>query len=398
MIDDGLIGDRIRTARKLVGYNQSDVADQLGMSTSTVSDIERGQRAVTGPELYALAELLSQPLDFFVVSPETASPSFRYLFREASEQGLGGRGLEQFEKLCYDYSLLEEITGTPPPPRPPDYSRFGLVSIRDAERLAEMERGRLGLADGPILDMTQLLDGQGGARVFHLPLGDNSLSGAAARDPHGWGCILVNAAEPTYRRTFTIAHEYAHCLVHLGASDGKGTGPPAHIDRGNPEQDFSPRSQSERFCNAFAASFLMPAPRVIDFYERLLGESGSFRDDMLYLVAKYFGVSHIAMGWRLVALRRISREAWRRYLETGPTWSFLARRFDMEQPRHEEPKLRLPPRYVYLAWKAYEDAEISLSRLAELLQESVFELREQLQEHRHTGEDAPGSEHDTRGH
>lgn len=380
MIDNKVIGERIRKARKLIGFTQGDVAAEMDMSISTVSDIERGQRSVTGLELHSLAELLNQPLDFLLTPPQSSSPAFRYLFRKASEQGVDEAILHKFERLCSDYKLLEELTNAPAPPKPPGYSGFGFQTLADADRLAKMERARLGLGDAPISDITQLLDEQAGARVFHLPVEDGSLSGVVLYDPEGWACILVNAKEEDYRRTFTIAHEYAHCLVHLKPSSKEESVLPAHIDWRNPEDDFLARDQKERFANAFAASFLMPAERVNELYERFVRVPGCFKDDMLYLMARYFDVSLVALGWRLVALRRISSRDWKDYLARGYTRRFLARQFG----HHEEPKGKerviSPPRYQYLAWRAFKREEISLSRLAELLLENPFELRERLRD------------------
>lgn len=383
MIDDHLIGKRIKTARKLVHYTQGDIAAELGMSVSTVSDIERGQRSVTGRELHSFAELLNQPLDFFLTSPETGSPSFRYLFREASEKGVETGVLHQFERLCSDYRLLEEITHTPPPPKPPDYSAFGFASLTDAEQLARMERARLGVGEAPIADISELLDEQGGARIFHLLVKNNGLSGAATYDPQGWACILVNANEQLYRRNFTIAHEYAHCLAHLKPSSGLGSAVEratlsAHIDQSNPEVYFASRDQKERFANAFAASFLMPSQPVHDLYDRFVRAPGKFTDDMLYLMATYFGVSHVAVGWRLVTLRKITRRDWKEYLEREYARPFLAQRLGYDHDSEELRQPKRPPRYEYLAWKAFELGEVSLSRLAELLGVNSFTLREDL--------------------
>lgn len=380
MMDDRLIGERIKTARKLIGYTQGDVAAEMGMSVSTISDIERGQRSVTGPELHSLAESLNQPLDFFLTPPESRSPGFRYLFRKASEQGVDEAVLHQFERLCSDYRLLEEITHAPVPPKPPDYSGFGFETLTDADRLASMERARLGLGDAPISDISQLLDEQAGVRIFHLPVGDDSLSGVVIYDGEGWACILVNAKEENYRRTFTIAHEYAHCLVHLKPSPRERGARPAHIDRRSPEDHFLARDQKERFANAFAASFLIPAERVNELYERFVRVPRRFTDDMLYLMAQHFRVSHVALGWRLVTLRKISQRGWKDYLGKGYTRPFLAQQLGDEDEEAQVRQLKLPARYQYLAWKAFEQEEISLSRLAELLHENVFKLREDLGE------------------
>lgn len=395
MIDDDLIGQRIKVARKLVGYTQGQLATEMGFSTSTISDIERGRRSVAGRELHALAELLSQPLDFFLTPPETGSPSFRYLLREASERGVDEGILHRFEQLCSDYALLEKLTQAPPLPKPPDYSGFGFRSLMDADRLAQMERARLGLGDGPVPDITDLLDEKGGTRIFHVPMASDGVSGAAACDGAGWACVLVNAGEESYRRNFTIAHEYGHCLVHLRPSRDEPTGFAAHIDTRNPEHHFLARNERERFANAFAASLLMPSRRVKELHDRLVRLPGRFTDDMLYLMATYFDVSHVAIGWRLVTLRRINRREWTEYLQMGYTRPFVARRLGYEEERRKPAKLRLPPRYKYLAWKAFSDEEISLSRLAELLGENVFALKAELREREGTSKYEFASKHST---
>ena len=54
--------------------------------------------------------------------------------------------------------------------------------------------------------------------------------------------IAINASEEEYRyRIFTLFHEYAHLLLRLGGIS-----------------DENPSNSVERFCNQFAAYFLMP--------------------------------------------------------------------------------------------------------------------------------------------
>ena len=51
-----------------------------------------------------------------------------------------------------------------------------------------------------------------------------------------------------------------------------------------------------------------------------------------------------------------------------------------ESPEFWEAPAILPNRFRYLAFKAYQRELISVSKLAELLREDVFELRSKLQE------------------
>jgi transcriptional regulator with XRE-family HTH domain len=87
---------------------QTDVARQMDMVTSTVSAIEAGKRAVTGTELYSLAQIYGRPVAHFLErgTPEVA-PGFQYLFRAVAEKLFERRPLVKLEQLADDYDLLE---------------------------------------------------------------------------------------------------------------------------------------------------------------------------------------------------------------------------------------------------------------------------------------------------
>ncbi|MFB6371671.1 MAG: helix-turn-helix domain-containing protein, partial [Bradymonadaceae bacterium] len=55
------IGERVRTLRKEVGLRQQDVAHRAGLSTETVSRIERGVQGVTFPNIARIADALDVP-------------------------------------------------------------------------------------------------------------------------------------------------------------------------------------------------------------------------------------------------------------------------------------------------------------------------------------------------
>lgn len=52
-----IIADRLKEARELAGLSQGQVAKKLGMHRPTISEIEAGNRNVTGPELAQFAEV-----------------------------------------------------------------------------------------------------------------------------------------------------------------------------------------------------------------------------------------------------------------------------------------------------------------------------------------------------
>ena len=377
--DDETIGARLQSARRALGLTQTDVGESMDMVTSTVSAIEAGKRSVTGAELYRFAQMYGRPVAHFLggdAAPESVG-GFQYLFRAVADKLFERRPLVELEQLAADYDLLEDLVGAAPLPLPIDYSGFGFRTEQDAETLADMERARLGLGDSPITDLVDLLDSTVGIRTFLIPVGQDNWSSVSVQGRNGRPCIAVNSKDEVYRRQFDLAHEYAHVLVHLFKKDG----PPAHIDFGTP---IGRTPTDERFADAFASAFLMPRRAVLAQIDLVLrANAGRFTDFDLVHLAMQFGVSGQAMTNRLVTLRKVSRDLYREYwIEGGQKFNRLATMlgYNVDDPEGfwERPVV-LPTRFRYLAMKAYEDDEISLAKLAELLREDYYELREKVE-------------------
>ena len=373
IVDDAVIGSRLQAAQRALGLTQGDVGKQMGMAISTISAIEAGKRSVSGPELHAFATIYHRPIAYFFGEESQESPAFQYLFRATERDILDRVSIVEFEKLTRDYALIEELVGASPLPLPPDYSQFGFRTESDAEALADMERSRLGLGDGPIKeirDLMDLLDGTVGIRTFLVPVQSSTWSGLVVRDAGGRPCIAVDAMDESYRRNFSLAHEYGHALAHMGGPNTLA----ARIDR---EAEPERVSADERFANAFASAFLMPRRAVLAQLERILGaSSGQFTDFDLVHLAMRFGASGQAMSARLVSLRKMPRHVHEGYWKSR-TFKSLARAlgYEVEDWGRE---VVLPSRYRYLALKAYDEGRISLAKLADLLRENYYELRERL--------------------
>jgi len=376
-IDNATIGARLQMARRALGVTQTDVARDMGMVTSTVSAIEAGKRAVSGTELYSFAQIYKRPVAYFLEEEvPAASSGFQYLFRAVAEKLVDRDPIVQLEQLAADYDILEEVVGAPPLPLPPNYSTFGFRTEQDAETLAEMERARLGLGDAPVTGLVDLLDGTVGIRTFLMPVMNDNWSAVSVAGPSGRPCIAVNSKEPPYRRTWDLAHEYGHVLVHLFRQGA----PQARLDVAS---DGGRMSADERFVDHFASAFLMPRRAVFAQLDLILKASaGRFTDFDLVHLAMHFGVSGQAMTTRLVTLRKISRDVYEQYWRKGRrTFAALAAMlgYTVDDPNGfwEAPVL-LPARFRYLAVKAYEEDTISLAKLAELLREDYHELRQRV--------------------
>ena len=107
--------------------------------------------------------------------------------------------------------------------------------------------------------------------------------------------VFVNAADFRTAQMFTLAHELAHLFV----------GAPGLSSLGDQDQ---PRHGTERFCNAVAAEFLVPAVEMIDQWT-----PGAEVDRALKSVARHFKVSAMVAARRAVQLQLIRPDEFRRF-------------------------------------------------------------------------------------
>ena len=144
-----------------------------------------------------------------------------------------------------------------------------------------------------------------GLRVYKAQV-PNNLSGYLARDPAtGVSVIGVNEAHPLQRQRFTIAHELGHFLLHKGVEvhvDHTGGMPMTFRMNLRDQRASEGTDDEEREANCFAAELLMPASFIEkDMLDHqgidLLGDSEIIED-----LAKKYGVSTQAFGYRLANL------------------------------------------------------------------------------------------------
>ena len=60
-----LIVKRVKDARIEKGLTQKDLADHLGRTAASISDLERGKVQVTASDLYKISHFLRKPIEYF---------------------------------------------------------------------------------------------------------------------------------------------------------------------------------------------------------------------------------------------------------------------------------------------------------------------------------------------
>lgn len=359
------LGERLQQARKAAGMTQQDVADALEIARTTIVAIEKGERRVQPTELIRLATLFGRQVSDFLRTSDPV-PSLAMQLRatlppDAPITELVEPHVWEFQRLCEDYVELERILDAPLPRL---YPAERLIPNRAldhaAEDLATVERMRLGLGDGPLPNLREMLEREVGLRIFFLPMAAHISAMFAYSEVLG-GCILVNQNHPEERRRNSLSHEYAHFLTTRQRSE---------IELGD---RYRRKPEHERIANIFARSFLMPASGIRRRFNELQRARSDFTTADLLTMAHYYGVSLESLTLRLEELRLIRVGTWERVQESRLNVREARSILGFAAPDVSDDVL--PMRYVFLALEAFRRDLLSEERLARLLRVDRLEAR-----------------------
>lgn len=350
------IGERVRELREERSWTQQALAQKVGVSQSTVAGVESGAQFPGTALLSRLANVFRVGLDFFY--RETPNP-FEALLRAEEVKPEMREALRRFTERCLRYREIERIAGYTVSPAPTYEPPGKYADILDyAERVAEDARRRLDIGNRSACDLADVVEADG-LRVMGIDAGRDVDGVFLYGEKEGaFALINVNAEICAERRLFTLAHEYGHFLLHRSLGhciDYHTNAMPAKGDR------------VEMVANRFAAAFLMPRAALHTW--RL----AKGRDNLAEIIAvrRSLGVSYRALGWRLVALGLISKPMRERLEE------------DEEQLKKQEKllygpdsgvRVRIPElsdRQRFLAMLAYQNGDVSVSKLADWLEKDV---------------------------
>ena len=364
LIEPRALGSRLRDAREARGWTQRQVADRLGMARTTVVAMEKGERRVNPEELVELASLLGRRVSELLQRGAPAE-ELGVQLREALPSSVSAGvdllpHIEMFQHLCEDYVGLEELCQAPLRRRyPAEYEIQGVDPGLAAEDIAAAERSRLALGEGPLVNLREILEGDVGLRVFQIELPSNVTGMFAFTEGLG-GCIAVNLCHAANRRQTSLAHEYGYFLTARYRSEV------TFLDR------FERRPAGERFAEAFARAFLVPASGLRRRYLEIERERprGITHGDLCRL-AHFYAVSVEVMTRRLEELRLIPSGTWDRLRQEG---------FHIPEAQQilagDEP---FSSRYLALAVEAWQQELLSEGQLAQILRTDRLGARDRIQ-------------------
>jgi Zn-dependent peptidase ImmA (M78 family) len=166
-------------------------------------------------------------------------------------------------------------------------------TMQDPERVATRERERIGLAiDAQLgweadkeafLRWREVVEAQD-IIVHKTPLHEASVRGFAIF-ARGYGLMAIDSADDYRARIFTLFHEYGHLLLRRSGIS-----------------DQNRRVKTERWCNQFAAAFLMPAEAFRLQYALVCPEGPPAGEGQVRKMANCFNVSLSAVAIRFEEL------------------------------------------------------------------------------------------------
>jgi len=352
------LGRELQLARTKRGLTQADVAQMLDVARTTITAIEKGERRIKPDELIRLAQAYGRQVNDFVRQRPAIEPfqvQFRGPFlRSEDEDKEISIYIDQLEDLSRDYFELEQITNSPLGRKyPNEYSIDGLRVDLAAEDVANQERKRLGLGDGPIPILREILEQDVGLRIFYLAIKPSKYSAMYLYDHKLGGCIGVNLQHPEERRRWSLAHDFGHFLAHRYK--------PTMFVINN----YRRVPQSEQFADYFAAYFLMPTSGLTMRFNDIRKTKEKIVVADLCTLAHYYGVSVEALTLRLEDLKLIPTGVWDRLQEGG----FKVREAQAQLGLGDIPSQssQLPIRYQNLAVLAFENSLITEGQFSHYL-------------------------------
>jgi Zn-dependent peptidase ImmA (M78 family)/transcriptional regulator with XRE-family HTH domain len=269
---------RLRLARELKAWSQTELSRKLGITSAALSQFESGAAGPSRQTRERLADILGVPVAFFELPlVDTHEGFFRSLRRTAVADRRRARAIAH---VAHDLATHGDVADHLPVPSVPHYPLTDLdADPRDAEGIAARVRREWGIPSGPAPDLVNLLESHG-VVVMRLPLGSADVDAFSLPFADRPVVVLGSDKNDRARSRFDAAHELGHLVMHG-------------------EQVWGV-PQVEKQAHCFAAAFLMPQD---DIYSQL-PERADW--PLLFELKRSWQVSLAALLMRAKTLRRMS--------------------------------------------------------------------------------------------
>lgn len=245
------IGARLREAREARGLNAISLAEMLGITRSAISLYENGNASPQPEMMQRIADKLNLPISFFLKPIQEVQVDNPIYYRSMSSATKMARvRAERWFYWIHDYIVpyFRQYVTLPKVTIPHfEVSDIHKLSNEDIENLASNIRHQWNLSNGPVSNMTLLLENNG-VIISRIELCADTLDAFSVwcSDDNTPYIILSADKNSAARARLDVAHEFAHLVLHKNLSKKQ-------INNSN---DFK---LIEEQAFRFASAFLVPS-------------------------------------------------------------------------------------------------------------------------------------------
>lgn len=208
-------GQMVTLAREFRALTQQDLADQLGIGQSTVAKVEAGQRTdLDEGVMNRMSSLLGFPVSFFQQDEDLLSfGSSSYFYRKRATLTAADRkrihSIVNLQRIALR-QMLKHVEVEPRRELPSfDLDDYGGSAARAAHALRDFWK----LPDGPVRNLTELVEGAG-VIVVRCRFDSKKFDGTSLRLADMPPLVFLNSDLPGDRWRYTLAHELGHLVIH----------------------------------------------------------------------------------------------------------------------------------------------------------------------------------------
>jgi Zn-dependent peptidase ImmA (M78 family)/DNA-binding XRE family transcriptional regulator len=208
-------GQMVTLAREFRELTQQALAQQVGVAQSTIAKVEAALRNELDDALaQRVSDVLGFPLSFFSQNEELLSfGSSSYFYRKRASLTAADRkrihSIVNLQRIALR-QMLRHVDIEPRRKLPQfDLEEYGQSAVLAAQAL----RSFWALPDGPVRDLTDLVEGAG-VLIFRCKFESRKFDGTSLRLADMPPMIFMNEELPGDRWRFTLAHELGHLVMH----------------------------------------------------------------------------------------------------------------------------------------------------------------------------------------
>jgi Zn-dependent peptidase ImmA (M78 family)/transcriptional regulator with XRE-family HTH domain len=295
----------LKWARESCGTSVEDAAEKIGLSPTAFAHFEKEESKVRLTDLRKLAHYFRRPLTAFLLSEPPSEPlpppDFRMLpgrhhpFERQTHFAI--RRASRLRSVARD---MMESLGRETSPRL-DRAKLSQNPIEVAQR----ERKSFGVSTSDQFEwknewqayrVWRSVVEQRNVLVFQFPIPVEDARGFSLSDEEPFA-IALSASDAPRGRIFTLLHEYAHLLLRT----------PGVCLPGREPHSKSSTASIERWCDKFAAEFLVPGLDLSSLVKLHSLTLDSDLTEALVTGSRAFKVSELVVLGKLLDERFISR-------------------------------------------------------------------------------------------